>query len=91
MLLGYKLVCFDDRYCKPFKIYLGEDAVHKFTNSRIEESKYCNDVIKKHFNKELVMTTEDSEDFKNPTKCWICDNDFTDNDVKVTDHCHITG
>ena len=31
----------------------------------IEESKYCSDVIKKHFNKELVMTKEDNEDFEN--------------------------
>ena len=25
------------------------------------------------------------------TQCWICDNDYVDNDVKVRDHCHITG
>ena len=25
------------------------------------------------------------------TKCWICDNDYVDNDVKVRDHFHITG
>ena len=48
-------------------------------------------MIKKHFNKEIVMTKEDSEDFKNSTKCWVCDNDYLDNDVKISDHCHITG
>ena len=37
------------------------------------------------------MTKEDNEDFKNTTKCWICDNDYVDNDVKVRDYCHITG
>ena len=47
--------------------------------------------MKKHFNKELVMTKEDYEDFKNSATCWICDNDYVDNDVKVRDHCHITG
>ena len=36
----------------------------------IEESKYCSDVMKKHFNKELVMTKKDNEDFENSTKCW---------------------
>ena len=36
------------------------------------------------------MTKEDNEDFKNSTKCCICDNDYIDNDVKVRDHCHIT-
>ena len=38
-----------------------------------------------------MITKEDNEDFKNCTKCWICDNDYIDNDVKVRDHCHITG
>ena len=47
-------------------------------------------MIKKHFNKELVMTKEDNGDFKSSAKCWICDNDYTDTDVKVRDHCHIT-
>ena len=45
--------------------------------------------MKKNFNKELVMTKEDNENFKNSSKCWICDNDYVDNDVKVRDHCHI--
>ena len=40
-----------------------------FINSMIEESKYCSDVIKKHFNKELVMTKEDIENMKKSTKC----------------------
>ena len=38
-----------------------------------------------------MMAKEDNEDFKNSTKCWICDNDYVGNDVKVRDHCHITG
>ena len=37
------------------------------------------------------MTKEENEDFENSTKCWICDNDYIDNDVKVRDRCHITG
>ena len=57
----------------------------------VEESKSCSDVMKKHFNKELVITKKDNEDFKNSNKCWIYDNDYIDNDVKVRDHCHITG
>ena len=47
--------------------------------------------MKKHFNKRPVMTKEDNEIFKNSTKCWICDSDYIDNDVKVRDHYHITG
>ena len=37
------------------------------------------------------MTKKDNENFNNFTKCWIWDNDYMDNDVKVRDHCHITG
>ena len=48
-----------------------------------EKSKYCSELMKKHFNKKIVMTKEDDEDFENSTNCWICD-------VKVRDHCHIT-
>ena len=43
----YKLVCVDDKFTKPFKTYLGEDAIYNFINSMIEENKYCSDVIKK--------------------------------------------
>ena len=55
----------------------------------IEESKYCSEMMKKHFNKDLVMTIENNENFKNSTKCWICDNDYVKNDVKVRDHWKI--
>ena len=40
------------------------------------ESKHCNDVLIKHFHKELVMTKEDNENFESSTKFWICDNIF---------------
>ena len=46
----------DDTFSKTFKSYLGKDAVYNFINSMTEESKYCSEVMKKHFNKELVMT-----------------------------------
>ena len=46
------------------KSYLCEDAVDNFINSMIKESKYFTDIMKKHFNKQLVMTKEDNEDLK---------------------------
>ena len=88
---GYKLVCVDDKLNKPFKSYLGGDVVDNFISSMIEESKCCSDVMKKNFNKELVMTEKDNEDFENSSNCWISDNGYTDIDVKVRDHCQITG
>ena len=87
---GNKLVCVNDKFRKPFKTYLEKHANYNFIFSLTEESKYCNEVMKKYFNKELAMTKDDTEDFKNFTKCWICDNDHINTDVKVRDHCHIT-
>ena len=46
--------------------------------------------MKKHLNKELVITKEENEDFRNSTKCWIGDNNYVHNYVKVRDHCHTT-
>ena len=42
--------------------------------------------MKKHLNKEFVMTKEDNEDFENSTKSWICDIDYVDNDVETRDY-----
>ena len=53
----------------------------------IEESKCCSNVMKKPFKKELAMIKEDNEHFESSTKCWICDNDYIGDDVKVRDHC----
>ena len=37
------------------------------------------------------MTQKDDEDFENSTNCWICDNNYVDDDVQVRDHCYIRG
>ena len=68
---GYKLICVDDKFSKPFKWYLDKNAVYNIIRSMIEESKYCSDVMKKLFNKKLAMTKNN-----NSTKCWICDNNL---------------
>ena len=57
----------------------------------LEEVKYCKTVIKKHFNKPLVMTEVDKQHFKTMDRCHICGEKYTDKDVRVRDHRHITG
>ena len=87
----YKLVCVDDQICKCFRSYLGQDVVHKFITNMVEESKYFSLVIKKHFNEELFITKEDNENFESSTKCWIFDSTSVEVDIKVRDHCRVTG
>ena len=40
---GCNLVCVDDKSFKPFKTYIGKDAIYNFINIMTEESKYCSD------------------------------------------------
>ena len=90
-IYGCKLVCVNDQFNQPLKSYLGQDALHKFITSMDKERKCCIRVMKKYFNKELAITKEDDENFGNPTQCWVCVNTFVESDVKVRDHCHVTG
>ena len=89
---GYKVVCcYDDKYTKPATIYRGEKAVYEFLEDMLEEVKYCKNVIKKEFNKPLRMTKDDEEKFKKANECHICNKKYTNEDIRVRDHCHITG
>ena len=89
---GYKVVCcYDDKYTKPIQLYRGEKAVYKFMENILEEVKYCKKVMKKHFNKPLIMTELDEQEFEKATTCHICDKKYTEKDIRVRDHCHITG
>ena len=89
---GYKVVCcYDDKYTKPIQLYRGEKAVYKFMENMLEEVKYCKKVMEKHFNKPLRMTKENEQEFKKAKECHICDKKYTEKDILVRDHCHITG
>ena len=89
---GYKVVCcYDDKYSKDICIYRCENAVHKFMEKMLEEIKFYKAVVKKHFNKPSVMTEVDEQHFKTMDGCHICGEKYTDKDVRIRDHCHITG
>ena len=47
-------------------------------------------MIKKHFNKNSVMSEKDEQIFQSSNKYWICDKLFDAGDNKVRDHCHLT-
>ena len=89
---GYKVVCcYDDKYTQPMKIYRGEKAVYTFLEYMLDEVKYCKRIIKKEFNKPLKMTKENEEEFQKAEECHICNKKYSDKDIRVRDHCHITG
>ena len=72
-------------------MYRGKNAGYKFIEAIFEEDDYCNRIMKKHFNRNLVMSVDEEERFQLPNSCWICNKLFDVGDEKVRDHCHVTG
>ena len=57
----------------------------------LTEIDYCKKTIKKKFNKSINMTEEDKRDFETTDERYICNKKYSKTDIKVRDHCHITG
>ena len=57
----------------------------------LEEVDYCKTTMRKHFKKLLVTSDDEVEMFKQADVCYICDQQYTDADTRVRDHCHVTG
>ena len=57
----------------------------------LEEVKYCKKTMKTCFNKPLKMTNDDLDAFEKAKGCHICDKEYSEKDIRVRDHCHITG
>ena len=53
---AYKLVCVDDKFSKPIVVFRGRNAAFKFIEAILKEYEYCKKVMKKHFNKNLIMS-----------------------------------
>ena len=89
---AYKVVCIDNKFSKKIVLYRGKDAVNKFIKSILNEYNYCRNVMRKHFNKKLIMSVEEEEErFEQSNICWICSKLIDLSDEKVRDHCHISG
>ena len=56
-----KLVCVDGEFTKPIVAFRGENAAYEFIKAIFEEYQYCEKVMKKHFNKNLIMIEEEEQ------------------------------
>ena len=83
---AYKLVCVDDKISKPIVAFRGKNAAFKFIEEFLKEYEYCKKIIKKDFNKNLIMTEE--EQFQSSNTCLICkkliDDDDERSEISVT-------
>ena len=58
---AYKALCADNNFSKKVVIYRGKNVVYKFIEAILEEYDYCQKMMKKHFSKNLIMSTEEEE------------------------------
>ena len=47
--------------------------------------------MREHFRKPLVISDDEEEMFKASTSRHICGKQYNEKDVRVRDHCHVTG
>ena len=85
----YKLVCVDEKFTKPIVVFRVENATFKFIEAILKGYEYCKKVMKKHLNKNLIMTAKEKERYQSNNTCWICEKIIDDDDEKVRNHCRI--
>ena len=56
---AYKLVCVDDKFSNSIVLFRGENAAYKFIKAIFKEYECRKKVMKKHFNKNLIMSEEE--------------------------------
>ena len=87
---AFKVVCIDNRFSKPIVVYRDKSVAYEFIKAILKEYKYSEKVMKKHFNKNLIMSDEEEHLFQQSNNCWVCKKIINDDNEKVRDHCHIT-
>ena len=60
---AYKLICVDDKFIRLIVAFRDENATLKSIESILKEYEYCKEVMKKHFNKNLIMAEEEEGQF----------------------------
>ena len=70
---AYKLACVDDKFTKSIVVFRSGNAAYEFVKTILKTYEYCKKVMKKHFNKNLIMSEKEEEQFQSSNTCWICE------------------
>ena len=58
---AYKLVCVEYEFSKSVVVFRSKNAAFKFIEAILKVHHYCKEVMKKHFNKNLIMSEKEEE------------------------------
>ena len=67
----------------PLLFLEAKNAACEFIKGILEEYEYCKKLMKKHFNKNLIMSEKEEEQFQLSNACWICKKLIDNDDEKV--------
>ena len=56
-----KLACVDDKFTKLIVIFRGKNVAYKFIEAILKEYQYWKKVMKKHLNKNLIISEEEEQ------------------------------
>ena len=87
--IAAKLVCVDNEFTLPTKIFTGSNCIKDFIQWIFEQKKYCNHIYNKKFNQKFRMTIEDENNYKNSQDCCICNQKIKDKE-EVRYRCYLT-
>ncbi|XP_025829967.1 uncharacterized protein LOC112904359, partial [Agrilus planipennis] len=88
---AYLMKCsFDDSLSK-FRSYRGPDCANQFVTTLDRDVSDIYHRYLKIVSPMIPLTDEEIRLFSDATSCNICEEPFLDDDVKVHDHCHLTG
>jgi len=85
-----------DEFYKNFQIHTGKsanDTINNYVNKLKSEAINLDKELKNRLNqfKSHNLTEDEEIKYQNEKKCHFCKIEFDEKDIKVRDHCHITG
>lgn len=91
MSVAYYLKCdYNDEISK-FKIFRGKECLKWFINELKDVGQKIDQILKFDVVQMIPLDENTEKLFQAADRCWICENTFSKTDIKVRDHCHLTG
>ena len=86
---GYIIVSNDVNYNMEPKIFFGPHCIRHFLDSLNKDYLQLKEIIDHPL--EMKMSSEQRRTYESSNRCWICEKEIGDGEIKVADHCHLTG
>jgi len=88
--VAYYLKCSYNDLLSKFKIFTGKNCEEWFVYQLVEIANMINNILLNPVDM-LPLTKKEKNSFYLASNCYLCAKPFDSNDIKVRDHCHLTG